>query len=121
MQALTSLFTTDSVAHAVLIISLVGALGLALGSIRIFGINIGIAGILFVGLLFGHFHLTLSDPVIEFIRDFGLILFVYTIGMQVGPGFFSSFKKEGLSLNLMAAFVVICGAAITLGLHYFAN
>lgn len=121
METLIQLFTVDSVAHAVLVISLVGAFGLALGSIRIFGINLGIAGVLFVGLLFGHFQLTLSDHVIEFIRDFGLILFVYTIGMQVGPGFIASFKKEGLPLNMMAAGVVLLGAIITIALSHFGN
>src|SRR3989338_3502825 len=92
----------DSVAYAVLIFSLVIAFGLFLGSLRIFGVHLGIAGVLFAGLVFGHYGVRVDDRVIEFPREFGLILFVYTIGMQVGPGFFASFKKDGLALNLMA-------------------
>ncbi len=121
MDFLIQLFTVDSVAHTVLIISLVGALGLALGSMRLFGMNLGIAGVLFVGLLFGHLGLSVNHEVLEFIRDFGLILFVYTIGMQVGPGFLASFKKEGLPLNGMAAFVVILGAILTVLIAFFAK
>jgi putative transport protein len=97
-----------------MVISLVGALGLAIGNIRVFKINLGIAGVLFSGILFGHFGVTVNQEVLEFLREFGLILFVYTIGMQVGPGFFSSLKREGLKLNALAAAVVLLGAGLTI-------
>jgi putative transport protein len=101
------------VAHSILILGLVVALGLALGSLQIRGIGLGIAGVLFAGIGFGHFGLTIDHAVIGFLREFGLILFVYAIGVQVGPGFVASLKKEGLKLNLMAASIVILGAITT--------
>lgn len=106
----------DSVAQAIIIISLVGAFGLALGNLRVRQVNLGIAGVLFVGILFGHYRITVQPAVLEFLREFGLILFVYTIGLQVGPAFFSSFKKEGLRLNGLAALVVALGSVLTYAL-----
>ncbi|MBK8190118.1 MAG: putative transporter [Vampirovibrionales bacterium] len=103
-----------TVAHSVLVLCLVTALGLALGSIRIGGVGLGTAGVLFSGLLFGHLGIGLPKEVLEFVREFGLILFVYTIGMQVGPGFLEAFKKHGLLLNSLAAAVVLLGVGITL-------
>lgn len=88
------------------------------GHIRIFGISLGIAGVLFSGLAFGHFQLTIDEKIIEFAREFGLILFVYTIGMQVGQGFFASFRPQGLKLNLLAIAIVLLGVATALGVHY---
>lgn len=111
---LNNLFVADSVAHAVLILSLVIVFGLALGNIKIFKINLGVAGVLFAGIIFGHFNFTIDPSVMEFVREFGLILFVYTIGMQVGPGFFSSLKREGLKLNLLAAAIVVLGVLLTI-------
>lgn len=106
------LFNGESIAGSVLILALVSAAGLILGNIRVFGIGLGIAGVLFSGLLFAHFKLTINHSVLEFARDFGLILFVYSIGMQVGPGFIASLRKEGLRLNLLAAGVVLTGAVL---------
>lgn len=114
MHFLTDLFTTDSVAHAVVILGLAASLGLLIGSVRVFGINFGIAGVLFAGLLFGHYGLTINEHVLDFVREFGLILFVYTIGVQVGPGFTDSLRRQGLPLNLMAAAVVLLGVIMTL-------
>ena len=88
-------------------------LGLAIGQIRVFGINCGIAGVLFSGLLFGHFKLQVNKEVLEFMRDFGLVLFVYTIGIQVGPALFASFRKEGIKLNILAASTVFLGILVT--------
>lgn len=119
MDVIMQLLTGTTVAHSVFIFSLVAALGLLIGSINIFGIRLGVAGVLFSGILFGHFGLTVNPEVLEFCREFGLILFVYTIGMQVGPGFFSSLKRDGLALNLMAAFVVTAGVGITICLSIF--
>lgn len=113
MEFITNLLTGTSSAHAVFILSLVIALGIAIGNIRVLGVKLGVAGVLFAGLLFGHFRLSIDPHLLEFIREFGLILFVFTIGMQVGPGFLSSLKKEGLTLNLLAAAVVLLGAGIT--------
>ncbi|OGR68502.1 MAG: hypothetical protein A2081_05775 [Elusimicrobia bacterium GWC2_61_19] len=114
MDLLSLLFSPQSVAWSVFVIMLVAAAGLAIGNIRLFGINLGIAGVLFSGILFGHFGLDINHDTLEFLRDFGLILFVYSIGTQVGPGFFSSFRKQGLQLNLLAAAVVLGGVAVTL-------
>ncbi|MCE9610728.1 MAG: putative transporter [Chthoniobacter sp.] len=87
--------------------------GLALGHIKIRGIQLGVAGVLFAGIVFGHFHLTLTPETLGFVRDFGLILFVYTIGIQVGPGFLTSLRRQGLPLNSLAVGIVLCGAALT--------
>ena len=121
MEWFADLFTPASVAGSVLVLALVAASGLTLGSVSVRNIRLGIAGVLFTGLLFGHFKLTLDPHVMEFAREFGLILFVYTIGVQVGPGFFSSLKKEGLPLNLMAAAVVLLGAGVTVGIIFLAG
>jgi putative transport protein len=119
MDFIIQLFTEDTVAHTVLILGLVAALGLLVGSIRIFGINLGIAGVLFVGLAFGHFGLGINEHVLEFAKEFGLILFVYTIGVQVGPGFTDSLRRQGLPLNIMAASVVLLGVLMTLVVSHF--
>jgi putative transport protein len=106
-----------SIAHAVLVLGLVAACGLALGSIRVLGVRLGVAGVLFSGLAFGHFGLSLDPQILEFVRDFGLILFVYTIGVQVGPGFLSSLRRQGLRLNLLAAAIVLVGVAVTVAVY----
>jgi putative transport protein len=116
MHWLVELLRGDSVAHAVLILSLVAASGIWLGSLRVMGVSLGVAGVLFTGLLFGHFQATINVHVMEFAREFGLILFVYTIGMQVGPGFIASLRQQGLPLNLMAASIVGLGVLVTIGL-----
>lgn len=121
MGLLSMLFSPESVAYSVFIITLVGAAGLAFGSVKFFGINLGIAGVLFAGIVFGHFGVSVNKETLEFLREFGLILFVYSIGTQVGPGFFSSFRKEGIRLNLLAAAVVLGGAAVTLFLARLAG
>ncbi len=114
MELLSPLFTPQSVAWSVFVIMLVAAAGLAIGNIKLFGINLGIAGVLFSGILFGHFGVQIDHVTLEFLRDFGLILFVYSVGTQVGPGFFSSFRKQGLKLNLLAAAVVLGGIGVML-------
>lgn len=106
------------VAHSVLILSLVITFGIMLGKIKIGGISLGITWILFVGIAFGHYHLNLDEHLLHFLKEFGLILFVYSIGLQVGPGFFSAFKKGGLTLNLLAIIVVFLGVGTTIALHY---
>lgn len=110
MAWLFQLFTQDSVSHSLLVVGLVVASGLMLGRLSLAGIRLGIAGVLFSGLIFGHFRVTINAEVMEFLREFGLVLFVYAIGLQVGPGFVSAFFRYGLRLNMMAASVVVLGA-----------
>lgn len=109
---------SDSIAHAIVIYAFVIALGVALGKIRVFGISLGITFVLFAGIALGHFGFAVNHTVVEFAKDFGLILFVFFIGLQVGPGFFSSFRKGGISLNLMALAIVLLGGLTTLILHW---
>ena len=106
------------VAHSVLILSLVIAFGIMLGKIKVAGISLGVTWILFVGIVFGHFNLNLDEHLLHFLKEFGLILFVYSVGLQVGPGFFSAFKKGGFTLNMLAMMVVFLGVIITVALHF---
>jgi putative transport protein len=103
----------------VAVLGLAIALGLALGQVRFFGIRLGVGGVLFSSLVLGHFGLALHHEVLEFAREFGLILFVYSIGMQVGPGFVDSLRRRGFRLNAMAALIVLLGLAITIAFHRF--
>lgn len=116
MNWLTQLQTTQPIAHGVIILCGVAALGLAIGNLKIRGFSLGIAGTLFAGILFGHFGLDMETHVRHFIQEFGLILFVYTIGMQVGPRFLGTLRQQGLPLNLLAAGNVLLGAATMAGL-----
>ena len=118
---LNDLLHGETVAHSVLILALVAASGVFLGSFKIKGVGLGIAGVLFTGLLFGHFGFHVNKEVLEFVREFGLILFVYTIGMQVGPGFFAAFRKQGLKLNLLAMSIVLTGVAVAVAIYYLAG
>lgn len=113
MDLLTQLSATQPVAYAVLILAGVAVFGLAIGHVKIRGVRLGVAGVLFAGIFFGHFRLTIPIETLGFVRDFGLILFVYTIGIQVGPGFFTSLRKQGLPLNALALGVVLVGAILT--------
>jgi AspT/YidE/YbjL antiporter-like protein len=106
----STMFREGSTAQAILVLSGVASLGLLLGHRRVLGVRVGIMGVLFTGLLFGHFGVKINPEMLEFVREFGLIFFVYAIGMQVGPGIFSSWRKQGLSMNLLAASVVLTGA-----------
>ncbi|MCU0662661.1 MAG: putative transporter [Myxococcota bacterium] len=121
MEWLTNLFVGGSVAHSVLVLSLVISLGLAVGNIRIAGVSLGVGGVLFSGLAFGHLGLGLHTELLEFVREFGLILFVYAIGLQVGPGFFASLRSQGLMLNLMAVVIVLSGTGIAVLIALFAG
>ena len=108
MDWLQALFTsTDSVAHIVLLYALVISVGIGLGRLKVGGVSLGVTFVLFAGILAGHFGFTGTLDVLTFIQDFGLILFVYCIGLQVGPGFFESFKKGGVQLNVMAMSIVL--------------
>jgi putative transport protein len=113
MKWLADLSAHQPVAYAVLILAAVAVMGLAIGQVKILGIRFGVAGVLFAAIFFGHYHLSLPPETLGFVRDFGLILFVYTIGIQVGPGFLTSLRRQGLPLNLLATGIVLCGAALT--------
>jgi putative transport protein len=112
MNWLEALEKTNVVAHAVLVLCVVSIAGFAIAAIKVRGIGLGSAGVLFAGLLFGHFGWKIEHSVLDFAREFGLILFVFTIGLQIGPGFFASLQRQGLALNLCAAAIVLGGAAL---------
>ncbi|OAV75345.1 putative transporter [Bacteroidales bacterium Barb7] len=118
MEWMNELLTGQGVGHSILLLSVTIALGIQAGKMKIFGVSPGITFILFTGILFGHFGFRINGEILHFFKEFGLILFVFSVGMQVGPGFFSSFKKGGVTLNLLACSVVVMGAATALGIHY---
>jgi len=117
MNWLIELFTKSSIAHDILVYSLVIALGLAAGKLRIFGISFGITWVLFFAIFFANIGLSVNPETLHFIKEFGLVLFVYFVGLQVGPSFFNSFKKEGISLNLLALLTVTLGVVTTIGFY----
>jgi len=119
MNWLTELQLSQPIAWAVLTLMLVAVAGLALAQIKVKGVGIGVTGVLFAGIVAGHFGMRIDDAILEFVRDFGLILFVFTIGLQLGPGFVASFRKQGLTLNLLASAIVVLGAGMTIGTAYF--
>lgn len=118
MEWLSSLFLNEGIAHSILMFSVVIALGILLGKIKIAGISLGITWVIFVGIAFSHFGFRVDAHTLHFVKEFGLILFVYSIGMQVGPSFFSSFKKEGLTLNILSTSIVALGVITTVIIYY---
>lgn len=118
MNWINDLLWGEGIGHSILLLSVVIAAGIQLGKIKIFGVSLGITLVLFVGIILGHFGFTVNHNVIHFFKEFGLILFVYSVGMQVGPGFFSSFKKGGFTLNMLACGIVFIGVATAVVLHY---
>ena len=112
MNFLHALAESNAVAHAILVLSLVAVAGLALGNLKVKGIGLGGAGVMFAGILFAHFGVHVDEAILHFVRELGLILFVYTIGMQVGPGFFASLRKHGLAVNALAATVIVTGSLV---------
>ncbi|WP_213794859.1 putative transporter [Klebsiella aerogenes] len=115
----------SDIALTVSVLALVAVVGLWIGNVKIRGVGFGIGGVLFGGIIVGHFvdqaGITLSSPMLHFIQEFGLILFVYTIGIQVGPGFFASLRVSGLKLNLFAILIVVLGGLVTAILHKLFN
>lgn len=109
----------ESLASTIVLYSFVIALGVYLGKLKFFGISLGVTFVLFVGILMGHFGYIVDHQVLHFIREFGLILFIFSIGLQVGPGFFSSFKKGGMKLNGLAVLGIVLNVAIVLGIYFF--
>ncbi len=118
-QWLKDLFTTtDSVAHITLLYAIVIAIGVYLGKLKIFGISLGVTFVLFAGILAGHIGFTAPTPILTFVQDFGLILFVFMIGMQVGPGFFESFGTQGIKLNGLAASAILLNILVMFACYY---
>ena len=112
MEWLSSLFLEHSALQAVVIISLISAIGLGLGKVKIFGITLGVTFVFFAGILAGHLGLSVDSQMLNYAESFGLVIFVYALGLQVGPGFFASFRKEGVTLNMLAVAVVLLGTAL---------
>lgn len=121
MEWIIKLLFNEGIAQTVIVLSLVISLGILLSRIKIKGVSLGITWILFSGILLSNFGLKPSGETLHFVKEFGLILFVYSIGLQVGPGFFSSFRKGGVSLNLLAAAIVIFGVITTIVIHFISG
>ena len=115
------LWDSSSIAHIVCLYAFVISVGVLLGKIKICGVSLGVTFVLFVGILMGHFGFTSEVHILHFIRDFGLTLFVFCIGLQVGPSFFSSFKKGGMTLNLLAVGIVVLNLVVTLGIYFISG
>ena len=119
MDWLYQLFTNnESVAHIALLYAFVIAVGVYLGKVKIFGISLGVTFVLFAGILAGHFHFTAPLPILTFVQEFGLILFVFMIGLQVGPGFFESFKKGGFTLNILSTVTILLNIGVMFVCYY---
>ena len=112
------LWDPSSVAHIVSLYAFVISVGVLLGKIKVFGVSLGVTFVLFAGILMGHFGFTGETHILHFIREFGLILFVFCIGLQVGPSFFSSFKKGGMTLNMLAVAIVVLNIAVALTIYF---
>lgn len=110
-----------SIASTLVLYSFVIAFGVFLGKLKVKGISLGVTFVLFVGILMGHFGYVVDDNVLKFLREFGLILFIFAIGIQVGPGFFSSFKEGGVRLNVLAVMIIVLNVVIVLCVYFFGN
>ncbi|HJA98024.1 MAG TPA: putative transporter [Candidatus Alistipes avicola] len=121
MNWFTDLFTQHSAIQAVVVLSLISVLGMALGKIRFFGISLGVTFVFFIGIAAGHFGLSVDPSMLAFAESFGLILFVYALGLQVGPGFFSSLRSGGIRLVSLATLIVILGSLLAIALSYAAH
>ncbi len=119
METLYDVFTSSSIAHTILILAIVLCFGILLGKIKIFGISLGTAWILFFGLFCGHLGFEVDAQMLQFTKEISMTIFIYAIGMQVGPGFFSSFKEGGIRLNVLASFAVLLSVLITYFIHMF--
>lgn len=113
MEWIYNLFFGSGIGHSILLLAIVIFVGIWLGKIKVAGISLGITWILFVGIIFSHFGMRMDGHALHFLKEFGLILFVYSVGLQVGPGFFSSFKKGGIRLNMLAVMIVLLGVVTT--------
>lgn len=121
MDWIVELFTEQSFAQTLIIYGLVIALGIGFGKVKIFGVSLGVTWVLFIGLLFSFFGVTINHELEHFLKEFGLVLFVYTLGLQVGPGFFASLNRNALVTNILAALIVVLGVVTTLVFYYFSG
>lgn len=121
MNWLTEIFSTPSFTQAALALSLICACGLAMGKVRIFGVSLGITFVFFAGILAGHFGITMDPQMLTFAQNFGLVIFIYALGVQVGPGFFAAFKKGGVKLNMLSLSVILTGTAMAIGIHFISK
>src|SRR3954454_15765224 len=110
MGWLFELHRAQPVAHAIGVLAFVCVLGMALGSLKFRGIGLGTAGVLFAGIIVGHFGNPVDHQTLDFVKEFGLVLFVFTIGLQLGPGFFAALREQGVKMNALAAAIVVLGA-----------
>lgn len=118
MNWLIDIFTEQTFIQAILIISLICAAGLGLGNIKICGVSLGVTFVFFAGIIAGHFGLSINPDMLTTIQNFGLILFIYALGVQVGPGFFSSFKQGGIKMNLLALILLLAGSLLAIIIHW---
>lgn len=118
MNWIADLVTQESIPQTIIVFGLVIALGIWLGKIKIFGISLGVTWVLFVGILFSYLGVSVNHELKDFLKEFGLVLFVYTLGLQVGPGFFASLNKNALVSNVLAFFIVLLGVATTIILYF---
>lgn len=118
---MTDLFTGTGIAHSILLFAFVMGSGLLLGRFHVKGVSIGSTWILFLGIVLSHFGFKVHPMVLAFMKDFGLILFVFSIGLQVGPGFFQSFRKGGVLLNLLAAGLILLSVGVTVAIHFISG
>lgn len=121
MEWIIDLITGSGVAHSIFVYSIVIAIGVILGKVKFFGVSLGATFVLFIGILAGHLHLDVDPGILKFVQEFGLILFIFSIGLQVGPGFFSSFKEGGLKLNGLAVTIILLNVAIALSIFFAFN
>lgn len=121
MEWLSSIFVEHSVIQAVVVVGLISAIGLALGKISICGVSLGVTFVFFAGIAAGHFGLSIDPQMLNYAESFGLIIFVYALGLQVGPGFFGSFRKGGITLNLLAFAVILAGTLLALLFYTVTN
>ena len=118
MNWFTDLFTENTFIQAVTVLSLISATGLALGNIKVFGISFGVTFVFFAGIIAGHFGISIDPEMLALAQNFGLILYIYALGVQVGPGFFSSFKHGGIKANLLATVLLIIGTLMAMIIHW---
>ena len=118
MDWIINIFTEQTFVQAIMVLSLICAVGLALGNVKIFGVSLGVTFVFFAGIIAGHFGLEVNQDMLTIIQNFGLILFIYALGVQVGPGFFASFKQGGIKLNLLSLLVLVIGTVMALAIHW---
>lgn len=121
MEWLKTLFLSEGIAQSIIILATVITLGFLLAKVKIAKVSFGVTWILFVGIAFSHFGISINSHILHFVKEFGLILFVYSVGLQVGPGFFASLKKGGLKLNLLASAIVLLSVVTTLIIYFISG